>query len=64
MSRCINLAQALQPSCDVAFAMTADAAPHWLERLRKQKGSLLSMKDSRSDKDAVMVLDGYELRSA
>ena len=60
MSRCINLAQALQPSCGVAFALAADAAPHWHARLRDEG---IAIVDAHSRSDAtVAVLDGYDLQ--
>jgi UDP-2,4-diacetamido-2,4,6-trideoxy-beta-L-altropyranose hydrolase len=59
MSRCINLARALRPSCQVAFAMTADATPHWVERLRDQDIAIVD--DKFADKGALTVLDSYEL---
>lgn len=59
MSRCINLARALRPSCQVAFAMTADAAPHWVGRLHDQDIAIVD--DKVANKGAVTVLDSYDL---
>jgi spore coat polysaccharide biosynthesis predicted glycosyltransferase SpsG len=59
MSRCINLARALRPSCEVTFAITADAAPHWVDRLRGQGITIVNGKFV--NKGAVTVLDSYEL---
>ena len=57
MSRCISLARALQHSCDVAFVLAADSAPHWRARLGSE-GIEIVNNGLWSD---VAVLDGYDL---
>ncbi len=61
MSRCINLARALQPSCAIAFALAADAAPQWHAQLCDEGIDIVG-DGTRSDA-AVAVLDGYKLQS-
>ena len=62
MRRCINLARALRTRCDVAFVLSADAAPLWRARLDHE--GIACVNETTVLNAGAAVLDGYDLRQA
>ena len=61
--RCLALAHALRPDCDVTFVLSADRAPSWAT-VFKEEGIAVRDAAGFDGKAEVAVLDGYDLGPA